>query len=153
MKNDNNVLFSRSSDEWETPQYLFDLLNEKYHFMIDIAASDENHKCNWYITKYTDGLLMKWPNSVWCNPPYSSISSWVGKAFMESKTGSRTVMLIPSRTDTRWFHNFIYNKPSVSIEFIKGRLRFSGAKYNAPFPSMIVIFHPIDYSQLQQKLF
>lgn len=49
-------------------------------------------------------------------------------------------MLIPARTDTIWFHRFLYKKPNVDIRFLKGRLKFSGSKNSAPFPSMIVIF-------------
>jgi len=79
---------------------------------------------------------------VWCNPPYSDITSWVRKAHEEVSSGrcEVVVMLVPARTDTRWFHDWCYNKRGVEIEFVKGRLKFGGAKYNAPFPSMVVVF-------------
>ena len=80
--------------------------------------------------------------SVWCNPPYSDITSWVRKAHEEVSSGrcEVVVMLVPARTDTRWFHDWCYNKRGVEIEFVKGRLKFGGAKHNAPFPSMVVVF-------------
>jgi phage N-6-adenine-methyltransferase len=140
MKNDNNVLYSRSSDEWETPKDLFEKLNEQYHFILDLAATDQNHKCERYFTKEIDGLKQEWAGICWCNPPYSNISAWVKKAYNEAQKGSIIIMLIPARTDTRWFHNYIYMMYGVEIEFIKGRLKFSGSKWNAPFPSMIVTF-------------
>ena len=142
MKNDNRVLSikSTSSDEWETPKDLFEKLNKQYDFTLDLAASDLNHKCKKYFTKETDGLKQDWTGVCWCNPPYSNISAWVKKAHNEAQKGSLIVMLIPARTDTRWFHEWIYMMYGVEIEFLKGRLKFSGSKWNAPFPSMIVTF-------------
>ena len=151
MKNDNRVLFVKdtSSDEWETPKYLFDKWNELYHFNLDVSANRDNYKCVNYFDKRQNGLIQQWHGNVWCNPPYSNVSKWVEKASMEMYRGVTTVMLIPARTDTRWFHQFIYKRTEVQIEFIKGRLKFSGSKWNAPFPSMIVIFK----NQVQGKLF
>lgn len=143
MKNDNRVLSikSTSSDEWETPNDLFEKLNKHYKFKLDLAASDHNHKCEHYFTKEIDGLKQDWIDSCWCNPPYSNISAWVKKAYNEAQKGFVIVMLIPARTDTRWFHDWIYLKRGVDLEFLKGRLKFSGSKWNAPFPSMIVTFN------------
>lgn len=77
--------------------------------------------------------------TVFCNPPYSEISDWVEKAYRESRTDRTVVvLLIPARTDTRYFHNFIYQR--AEIRFIRGRLKYSNSKYNSPFPSMVVIF-------------
>lgn len=137
---DTAVLFRSSNDEWATPQDVFDALNDEFHFTLDPCATSENRKCEKYFTKADDGLKMNWGGyRVFCNPPYSKIATWVEKAYSESKKpGTVVVLLIPSRTDTRWFHNFIYGK--AEIRFIKGRLKFGGAKYNAPFPSMIVIY-------------
>lgn len=134
-----NALFSHKSDEWETPQKIFDELNEEFHFNLDPCATDNNHKCDVYYTKEDDGLVQNWGGaSVFCNPPYSDISRWVEKCFYEGcKDNTTVVMLIPSRTDTKYFHNYIYMRSE--IRFIKGRVRFSG-KDNAPFPSMVVIF-------------
>lgn len=133
-----NGIFSKKTDEWSTPQDLFDNLNKEFHFDLDPCATDENHKCNYYITKETDGLSISWKDHiVFCNPPYSNVAQWVFKAYFEPAT---TVMLLPARTDTKWFHNFIYNKEGVEIRFLKGRLKFGNSKNSAPFPSMIVIF-------------
>lgn len=134
------ALFSRNSDEYETPQSLFDQLNEEFHFNLDPCSTDENCKCDRHFTKETDGLKVSWGGwNVFCNPPYSKISQWVCKCYEESlKPNTVCVMLIPSRTDTKWFHNYIYHR--AEIRFIKGRLKFGGEKNNAPFPSMIVIF-------------
>jgi len=147
MKNDRNVLYSRSSDEWETPKYLFEKLNAQYNFTLDLAATDQNHKCEKYFTKEIDGLKQDWTGVCWCNPPYSNISAWVKKAYKEAQKGNVIVMLIPARTDTRWFHEWIYMMYGVEVEFLKGRLKFSGSKWNAPFPSMIVTFKKNPFNQ------
>jgi len=133
-------LFSSNSDEWATPQKLFDDLNNEFDFELDVCATEENHKCPEYFTKEQDGLSKNWGGKrIWCNPPYSQIEKWVEKAFRETRT-DRTivVMLIPSRTDTRYFHNYIYQRSE--IRFVKGRLKFGDGKGSAPFPSMIIIF-------------
>lgn len=137
----NKVLFSSESDEYETPQYLFDYYNNIYHFNLDVCASRDNHKCNLYYDKNENGLLKTWHGySVWCNPPYSNIYKWVQKCYFENLMNNvNIVLLIPARTDTKYFHEYIYNKHE--IKFIKGRLKFNNMKTAAPFPSMIVIFH------------
>ena len=133
------VLFSSKSDEWSTPQTLFDTLNEEFHFTLDPCATDENAKCKMYYTISENGLEKSWNgHCVFCNPPYSQIQKWVKKSAEEARKGATVVMLIPSRTDTRWFHDYIYNK--AEIRFIKGRVRFGESKTGAPFPSMIVVF-------------
>lgn len=134
------ALFSHQSDEWETPQDLFDSLHKEFHFTLDVAATKANTKCPHFFDKKKNGLIQIWDNVNWCNPPYSEISLWVERAFMAHCYRKTTVMLLPSRTDTRWFHEFIYRTHRVEIRFIKGRLKFVGAKSSAPFPSMIVIF-------------
>lgn len=132
----NKVLFSSRTDEWETPQDLFDRYGALYHFSLDVAASDKNHKCEKYFTKEDDGLSKTWRGAVWCNPPYGRrVGAWVQKAY---ESECLVVMLLPARTDTRWFHDYIIGK--AEIRFIKGRLRFGSAKNTAPFPSMIVIY-------------
>ena len=135
----NESLYSCNSVEWETPQNLFDQLNNEFHFTIDVCATSENAKCKRYYTKNENGLIQDWQNEiVWCNPPYGrEINKWVEKAFNESAKGCVVVLLIPARTDTKYFHNFIYNIHEV--RFIKGRLHFNNSDQPAPFPSMIVI--------------
>lgn len=135
------VLFNSNSDEWETPQGLFDELDEEFHFTLDPCATKENAKCKKYYTKEDDGLSKSWlAQTVFCNPPYSQISKWVKDCYYRSSMVTKIVMLIPVRTDTKWFHNYVYHKENVEIRFIKGRLKFSNSKNSAPFPSMIVIF-------------
>lgn len=130
------VMFSSKSDMWSTPQDLFDELNTEFHFETDVCAIPENAKCEKYYTPDINGLKQEWSGVCWCNPPYGrEIGKWVAKA-AESK--ATTVMLIPSRTDTKWFHDYIYNK--AEVRFLKGRLKFGGAQNSAPFPSMIVVF-------------
>ena len=136
-----DTLFSHKSDEWETPQWLFDLYNAIYHFDLDACATPQNAKCQKYYTKEDNGLECEWEGSVWCNPPYSEAAKWVEKAVesVENEECETVVMLLPVRTDTKWFHDYICLH-DVHIDFLKGRLRFNGSENNAPFPSMIVIF-------------
>ena len=137
-----DVMFSSKTDEWETPQYFFDDINKEFYFDFDACASAENAKCKRYCTKEQDGLVQKWGGvRIWCNPPYGrEIGKWVKKAYEESLSGKLVVMLIPARTDTKWFHGYIYNKDGVEIRFIKGRLKFGNSQSGAPFPSMVVVF-------------
>ena len=137
-----DLMFSSKTDQWATPQDLFDKLNDEFHFTLDPCADASNHKCEKYFTKEQDGLLQSWSGeTVFCNPPYGrEIAKWVQKCSDEVNYGDcrLTVMLIPARTDTRWFHEYIYEKSE--IRFIKGRLRFGNSKTYAPFPSMVVVF-------------
>lgn len=137
-----SALFTSGTDEWATPQDFFDTLDAEFHFTLDACATPENAKCRQYFTPEMDGLLQPWTGNVWCNPPYGkTIGRWCRKASEEIQKGADLiVMLIHARTDTQWFHEYIYGKPGVEIRFVKGRLKFGGAPYNAPFPSMIVIF-------------
>lgn len=138
----NKACFTSNSEEWATPIKLFNELNNEFHFTLDPCATHENHKCDKYFTKEVNGLTKDWKNeTVFVNPPYSKTNTklWVEKAYYQNKKYKNTiVMLLPSRTDTKWFHEYIYGK--TEIRFIKGRLKFNDGKFNAPFPSMIVIF-------------
>ena len=137
------LMFSSKTDLWETPQDLFDKLNNEFHFTLDVCATPENAKCDSFYTKEQDGLSQPWKGVVWCNPPYGKqIGSWVRRGFFASVSGSTVVMLLPARTDTKWFHEYIYGK--AEIRFIRGRLKFGGSKNSAPFPSMVVVFMPHD---------
>lgn len=138
-----NALYASNTDEWATPANLFQELDEEFHFGIDVCATPENAKCENFFTKKEDGLKQNWGGhgTIWCNPPYGrQIKNWVRKACETAKDGYTTVMLIPARTDTRWFHTYVYQKPNIEIRFIKGRLKYGNSKHNAPFPSMILIF-------------
>lgn len=132
-----DVFYSVKRDDWGTPDDLFFMLDKEYGFEIDVCANEENHKCDVFYTKEDDGLSKEWQGVCWCNPPYGrQISKWVKKAY-ESDSAT-VVMLLPARTDTSWFHNYVL--PYAEIKFIRGRIQFDGAKYNAPFPSMIAVF-------------
>ena len=136
-----DVMFSSTTDNWSTPQDFFDKLNDEFHFTLDVCADENNHKCEHYYTKEIDGLSRPWIGTIWCNPPYGrKIGEWVRRALFASVAGNTVVMLLPARTDTKWFHDYIYNKSNTEIRFIKGRLKFGGCKNSAPFPSMVVIF-------------
>lgn len=134
----NNVHYSSKTPEWETPQWLFDDLNKEFALNVDVCATSQNRKCADYFGVADDGLSMDWKGlRCWMNPPYGrQIGRWVEKA---AEGGAEIVVtLLPARTDTRWFHDHIYGK--AEIRFLKGRLKFSGHKWNAPFPNMVVIF-------------
>ena len=134
-------MFSSKKDDWTTPPDFFKQLDNEFHFTLDVASSEENHLCKNYFTIETDGLSQDWGgHKVFCNPPYGrQIGKWVQKAWEEAKKPNTTiVMLLPARTDTKWFHNYIYHQ--AKIRFIKGRLKFGGSQNSAPFPSMVVIW-------------
>lgn len=140
----NNKFYAfNNSDEWETPDDVFNNLNNEFNFTLDAAASDANHKCPRYYTIEDDALSRSWGGEVvFLNPPYSQIKEWVKKAYYEHLQPKTTiVLLIPARTDTKYFHKYIYHR--CEIRFIKGRLKFSN-KDNAPFPSMLAIFRSVE---------
>lgn len=132
------VHYSSKTYEWSTPQDLFDRLNEEFHFTLDPCATKKNAKCQKFYTKEDDGLSRDWSGErVFMNPPYGrEIGKWVAKIAYEGG-----VALLPARTDTRWFHDYIYGK--AEIRFLKGRLKFGESKNSAPFPSMVVIFEAL----------
>ena len=131
-----DLMFSRKTDLWATPLDLFDKYNEIYNFETDVCALPENAKCKRFFTPEMDGLKQEWTGVCWCNPPYGrQIGKWVEKA---CKSFATVVMLLPARTDTKWFHD--YCLPYGKIEFLRGRLKFGGCDNSAPFPSMIVVF-------------
>lgn len=136
------VHFSSQSNEWATPQDFYNKLNKEFNFNLDPCATKENAKCEKFFTEKDNGLLKSWGGYiVFCNPPYGrGLKKWVQKASEESKQlNTKVVMLIPARTDTSYFHDYIYGK--AKIRFIRGRLKFGDSKNSAPFPSMIVIFN------------
>lgn len=140
----NKGIYTSDRDDWETPEELFHELDAEFHFTLDVAANDKNAKCEEYFTPERNGLLQSWKTSgsVWCNPPYGKdIWKWCKKAFEEAQNGQTVVMLIHARTDTKWFHDWVYGK--AEIRFLRGRLKFikdGNVVWNAPFPSLIVIY-------------
>lgn len=141
----NKILLSSGKDDWATPQDFFEKLDRIYHFTLDPCATPENAKCPIFFSKETDGLKQSWAGqTVFMNPPYSrgNQEKFIHKAYEESLKGALVVCLIPARTDTKIWHEIIF--PNAKIEFLKGRLKFVGGKYGAPFPSALVIFNPRD---------
>lgn len=135
----NKALYSSNSEEWATSQAFFDELNREFHFTLDPCATPENAKCSHFFTRDENGLAQSWRGeTVFCNLPYGrGVKEWVKKAHEESLKGATVVLLIAARTDTAYFHDFIYGKHE--IRFIRGRLHFNNSKSPAPFPSMVVI--------------
>jgi site-specific DNA-methyltransferase (adenine-specific) len=135
-------LFTSRTEEWETPAYVFTPLNLEFKFQVDVCATSENAKCKIYFDKSADGLKGEWsPFRCWMNPPYGrDISKWVKKAFNESQRGALVVCLIPSRTDTKWWHDWVMR--ASEIRFVSGRISFGSSKNSAPFPSCIAIYYP-----------
>lgn len=133
-----NALFSTGNVEWSTPDELFGELDKIFNFALDACASRTNAKCPHYFTKGQDALRQRWNGTVWMNPPYGNqIGAFMQKAYEESVAGATVVCLVPSRTDTRWWHGYAKRG---QIFFLRGRLKFGGATSSAPFPSAIVIF-------------
>jgi phage N-6-adenine-methyltransferase len=135
-----SVHFLNKSDRWATPREFFERLDEEFEFTTDVCAEAENRKCEKYYSPIDDGLAQKWAGVCWCNPPYSDCASWVRKAFEASLSGVIVVCLIPARTDTRYWHDYVMRADEVRL--LKGRLRFVGGTASAPFPSAVVIFRP-----------
>lgn len=144
----NPALYSSNKDDWETPDHIFYAANQRHKFTLDVCADERNHKCTKYFTESDNGLMQTWSDNIcWMNPPYSANSDWMAKAVEEFKKGTTVVCLVPARTDTKWFHKYVW--PFASVEFFKGRIKFIGGvipvggKTNgAPFPSCLVIYEP-----------
>lgn len=144
------VHYSTGKDNWGTPRTIFDTLNKEFGFTLDPCADEINHKCDKYYTVVEDGLTQDWNGEiVFCNPPYSKKTktnpgqiAWVKKCYEEGQKGNTVVMLIPARTDTIMFHDYILGK--AEVRFIRGRVNFEvdgvTSKDPAPFPSMIVVY-------------
>ncbi len=132
------IHYSSDRPDWETPQDFFDTLNSEFGFETDVCATPSNTKCSRFFHPGDNGLIRHWSGVCWMNPPYGrQIGAWMRKAYESALTGATVVCLVPARTDTRWWHDYAIKG---EIRFIKGRLRFVGAKKLAPFPNAIVIF-------------
>lgn len=129
----NKGMFSSIDQNWKTPKEFYDELDKEFDFDLDPCPSEKI---------VDDAIFMKWNGSVFVNPPYNNIETFLNKGIIELKKGNckRVVYLLPSRTGTKWFHNLVL-KYSDDIRFIRGRLKFSGSKWNAPFDSMVVVFN------------
>ncbi len=143
-KNEMSVHFSSQTCEWATPEWLFHELDEEFGFDVDVCANEGNAKCSNYFPSegLWSGLALEWNGTCWMNPPYGrEIGKWIAKAWGASIQGATVVCLLPSRTDTSWWHDYVMK--AAEIRFIRGRLKFGGALNSAPFPSAIVIFGPL----------
>ena len=137
----NEVFRMSGRMDWGTPMSVFGPLHDEFHFTVDVCASANTAKCADYYDGHTkNGLLEEWNGVCWMNPPYGKwISRWVTKAHTEAASGRCTVVgLIPSRTETSWWHDHIQG--IAEVRFVRGRIKFEGAKWNAPFPSAVIVW-------------
>ena len=143
-----SVHFMSKRSDWATPQDLFDKLDKEFNFDLDVCADVTNAKCKRYYSIEDDALSKTWKGYCFMNPPYGrEITKWVKKADHSAETGEATVVcLLPSRTDTKWWHEYIMRADTVW--FVKGRLKFDGHKNSAPFPSVVAVFG--DYSDYKE---
>lgn len=181
MNGKDSVMFSKKSDEWETPKWLFDKLDAEFHFDCDAAATGKNHLCEFYLgedyagipedstkldwlnTSFQNGLQQYYCKVFFLNPPYSKIGAFIKKAYEESLNGAIVVCLIPCRTDTRYWHNYVMK--AHEIRLIQGRLKFENRAFPswtpdgnhkvspAPFPSCVVVFDHIKYDKNSDPIF
>lgn len=129
--------FDSIRQDWETPDSIFQPLNQEFGFTLDVCATKENSKCESFFSPEKDGLSRKWTGVCWMNPPFGSQGKWVQKAYEESLNGITVVCLLPARTNTNWWHDYCM---TGEIRFIRGRPKFKGAKHGLPQPLAIVIF-------------
>lgn len=152
-------MFGKATDEWRTPQEMFEALDAEFGFDLDVAARAENCWKEHYLgpdrgrPDREDALTCHWAALgpvCWLNPPYSKCREFITKAAQEARRGATVVCLVPSRTDTRWWHSEVWDaennrcRPGVEVRFIKGRLKFGNSENSAPFPSVVIIFRPVE---------
>ena len=141
-KNTQDAMFSSKSNEWSTPQKFYDKLNNSFGpFTLDPCSDGQNNKTDNYFTKEQNGLSQDWSgNKVFMNPPYGrEIKDWLKKAYEEGQKPNTTVVcLIPARTDTKYWHNYVMK--AQAVYFVKGRLKFGDSNHSAPFPSAVIVF-------------
>lgn len=136
-----SVHFRSKTDLWATPTAFFDALDKEFGFDVDVCALAENAKCARYFSPKENGLNQVWEGIIWMNPPYGrAIEQWIQKAFESAQAGATVVCLLPSRTDTRWWHGFVTQ--ASEVRFIPGRLKFGESANSAPFGSVVVVFRP-----------
>ena len=148
---DNKKLFDKDKVEkslastvWETPPEVFDPINREFKFTLDVCADRNNTKCELFYDEQTNGLIQDWSDNVcWCNPPYGNdVRKWVKKAIIESEKGVTTVLLIPCKTNTNWWHDLVI--PKAEVRFLRGRVKFIKdsiqTKQALPWPLAFVIY-------------
>jgi len=146
-----NQKFESGRQDYETPESIFNPLNEEFNFDLDVCATSENAKCKKYFTTENNGLTQKWTGTCWMNPPFKDVGLWVRKAYEESGKGTTIVCLIASRTNTNWWHQYVMK--ADEIRFIKGRPKFVGCIHGLPLPLSIVIFSSKCSKSAQLKIF
>ena len=129
--------FESERQDWETPDSIFIPLHEEFKFTLDVCAEEYNKKCEVYFSPKDNALLQKWTGVCWMNPPFGQQGKWVKKAYKESQRGATVVCLLPSRTNTNWWHDYCMKG---EVRFIRGRPKFKGCKHWLPQPLAIVIF-------------
>lgn len=145
------LMFSKASDEWTTPHDFWQELHDEFDFTCDAACTPQNGKP--VRQQIYSALDTDWSEDgdysdvrVFLNPPYSKVGPFMAKAAIEAQKGCTVVCLVPSRTDTKWWHGWVWGdggpRPGVEVRFVKGRLKFGDGKNSAPFPSAVVIFRP-----------
>jgi phage N-6-adenine-methyltransferase len=135
------VHFTSKTDLWSTPQETFDKLHQEFGFTLDVCALPENAKCADFYSPRNNGLAQPWTGVCWMNPPYGrAIGYWIAKAYSAAQGGATVVALVPVRTDTAWWQDYVIK--AAEIRFLRGRLRFGGATNGAPFPNAVVVFKP-----------
>jgi len=144
-------LFSSKKHDWQTPKELFDELRKEFDIQLDACTSGQNPLDSpffYALDQDNNGLKLNWQTWTFCNPPYIETLDWLHKAWLENiKRNVSSILLLPARTDTKWFHSYVWDQrfhrpiDGVEIRFIKGRLKFGGSENSAPFPSMLVIIN------------
>ncbi len=136
------ALYSSRSEEWATPPAFYAELHAEFGFTLDPCATRQNAKCATFFTKADNGLTSDWgSHTVFCNPPYGrTIGEWARKCHEASLNGPTVVLLVHARTDTRFFHDWVYGK--AELRFVRGRLKFGDGKQSAPVPSLVAIYRP-----------
>lgn len=140
----NRALLSSIKMDYGTPDAIYSILDSEFHFTLDPCALPHSAKCAKFYTPSDDGLSRDWGTErVFMNPPYGrAIAKWMAKAVISARGGALVVALVPSRTDTNWWHEFVINV-ATEIRYIRGRLTFVGCAYPAPFPSAVVVYDPL----------
>ncbi len=135
------VHYSSERMDWATPWGFFNRLDAEFGFDLDVCALPTSAKCKHFFTPEDDGLAQPWEGVCWMNPPYGNqIGDWMRKAYEESRRGATVVCLVPSRTDTNWWHEWAMKADEIRL--VRGRLTFEGAETSAPFPSAVVVLRP-----------
>lgn len=147
--------FPNSSEHhsWETPPEVFAPLDSEFRFTLDVCATNGASRCEAWFTPDQDGLAQDWGRErCWLNPPYGrDVGKWIAKASRAAAAGALVVALVYARTDTRWWHDYVWDaechapRAGVEVRFLKGRvwfLRDGRRAAPATAPSVVVIFWP-----------